>query len=380
MTKPTRTKKVELLEHLKSNDKGGFEPELTEEEDMGYRYPEANQVIGESSKDTIVMLDELTRGGFLNRHLVECIHLCPDCSRYTLNFREVCPECKKVNITLTDMIHHYSCSFVGAETKYKSVGTLECPKCDEELTHIGVDYEKVNTIYICESCDHNFEEPNISCKCLSCTVEYDISRVEERKIFRYELSPQGEQAAKERSLDVKHTGAQLFNEKFGVYSLEMFEEQMEIEFYRSKRYERPLTLLLAQPSSGNGGVTSGNDDKIRGTNWTGKRLANIFESEIRRADFFAAMEDYQFAFLLSDTDIEGALVLARRLKQAVESQEDLETVEKSKLYIGMSGIEGRENPEMFLEQARKRLDRSKNRDEPDIQYPETHGSTPQETK
>ncbi len=358
--------KLELLKQLSNGNLDVLEPELTGSVDTGYRYPDVDALFDLDSATSISMLEELAGDGFLNRELVDRIHLCPDCGRYTLNFREVCPDCRTVRITLTDMIHHYSCGNVGPEIKHKVGSKLICTKCDTELQHIGIDYEKVNTLYYCDNCGNKFEDPEVSCRCLSCGEEHDISSVEERKIHLYELSSQGTRSVEQQSLELAQSGPALFDEDIDVFSFEMFREQLSIEFHRAKRYDRPGTLLLAEPVPVELSL-----DQMETAMEAGeyindmKRLAEIFKDETRTADFLAVYQDRQFAMILSETDREGAGVFARRLTSRLEDGER-PFEHQWKLHVGLTEMSDAEDPDHLMEETIARLQEARHQDESTI--------------
>lgn len=365
---PQDQKKLNLLERLNEDDPELIEPELTSEADLGYRFPVAESLLDTDTAGTLETLEGLARDGFLERQLYERIHLCPECERFTLNFREVCADCNSVRITLTDMIHHYSCGNIGPELNFRMGSKLVCTKCDDELQHIGVDYEKVNTLYYCEHCGDKFEEPNISCRCLSCGAENDISRVEERDIHQYTLSSRGVRAVEEQSLEMADTGAALFDEDYDIFSFEMFREQLSIEFHRARRYDRANTLLIAEPVPVGNGSEGMGEQGMNDHSADMRRIADILKNHIRGADFLATIEDRQFAMILSDTDLEGAMVLARRLKSSVESGDETAFDREWNLYIGLADMTASEDPDRLMEETLNELLRAKENDEDGIRH------------
>lgn len=94
--------------------------------------------------------------------------------------------------------------------------------------------------------------------------------------------------------------------------------QFQKEFDRSRRYERPLSILM---------IDLDNFKKINDTyghqtgDQTLEAVARILSSRSRIHDICARYGGEEFAVLLPETDVEGAMVIAERLRKAIEEHE-----------------------------------------------------------
>jgi DNA-directed RNA polymerase subunit RPC12/RpoP len=111
------------------------------------------------------------------------------------------------------MIHHFVCAHVAPEKDFKKEEHLECPKCDKHLRHIGIDYDKPSTIYSCNSCSHEFQNPGMLSLCLDCGTENKLEELLQKTIGNYALTQIGEQFL------FKGNGEQALNRNSHVESL-----------------------------------------------------------------------------------------------------------------------------------------------------------------
>lgn len=94
--------------------------------------------------------------------------------------------------------------------------------------------------------------------------------------------------------------------------------QFQKEFDRSRRYERPLSLLM---------IDLDNFKKVNDTyghqigDQTLESVARILSSRSRIHDICARYGGEEFAVLLPETDLAGAKVIADRLRKAIEGHE-----------------------------------------------------------
>lgn len=100
--------------------------------------------------------------------LVAITHVCPKCYDKGLLYMETCPKCGSIDVEEHNMIHHFRCANISPEKTYVKEGKLICPKCMQELHHIGVDYDRPTTSYTCNSCNINFSNAQVICECETC--------------------------------------------------------------------------------------------------------------------------------------------------------------------------------------------------------------------
>jgi len=122
----------------------------------------------------------------------------------------------------------------------------------------------------------------------------------------------------------------------GLYDHKYFKLRLEEELERSKRYLRPLSLLMVDVDhfkeyNDTHGHIDGDEVLIN--------LAEIFKRFTRKVDIIARYGGEEFAIVLPETKREGAGVLAERLRKAVASTE-LKDDRKITVSIGIGFFDG----------------------------------------
>jgi diguanylate cyclase (GGDEF)-like protein len=102
----------------------------------------------------------------------------------------------------------------------------------------------------------------------------------------------------------------------GLKNHRAFQEQLEREFLRASRYQRPLSLLLLDVDL----FKSYNDTfgHLRGDEVL-QRVAQILQETSRKSDCVARYGGEEFVVILPDTDQEAALQAGERLCHAIEA-------------------------------------------------------------
>ncbi|GET28247.1 hypothetical protein SD074_04490 [Prolixibacter sp. SD074] len=187
---------TKLFRYMYTRDKA-LSPEVDVMAHMGYEYPliRLHYPAGESME----MLKILRRGtdnDFFQGTFVDKTHICPSCHSGHLNLREVCTQCASAHISSENLIHHFVCAYMGPEGDFMTKQGLVCPKCNRQLRHIGVDYDKPSVIYRCHDCRHEFQEPDITALCLNCKTLTPVENLKEIVLDKYVLTDLGRDAAR----------------------------------------------------------------------------------------------------------------------------------------------------------------------------------------
>jgi diguanylate cyclase (GGDEF)-like protein len=101
----------------------------------------------------------------------------------------------------------------------------------------------------------------------------------------------------------------------GLYNHRTFHELLASELARSRRYLRPLSLMMIdiddfkQFNDRNGHPTG--DIALRKVGW-------LFREKTRRCDFVCRYGGEEFAIIVPETDLEGARTVAQRLRAAID--------------------------------------------------------------
>jgi len=99
-----------------------------------------------------------------------------------------------------------------------------------------------------------------------------------------------------------------------LYNYRYFKKALELEVLRSQRYHSPLSLVLFDADD----FKHYNDTNGHmGGNKALKKLAAIIQRSVREVDVVARFGGEEFAILLPETNKQGALTIADRIRQAV---------------------------------------------------------------
>ena len=169
-----------------------------------YRYPLAEQILKASSAETIDVLEDLAEHDLLTRVVVDRLFLCPTCGGCRVPAKELCPECKSPDVGTQDSIHHFQCGYVGPEGRFISNGRAICPKCHDELRHIGVEYNRPGRVLSCHECGHWASEPYLCAWCIDCDEHYSPELLKGTRVSRFRVTRSGLQAALAGRWDTYH--------------------------------------------------------------------------------------------------------------------------------------------------------------------------------
>jgi hypothetical protein len=164
---------------------------------IGYNFPELSVSFDEDEEPQVLdALDWAEKEGLIWPDFQERIYVCASCSGGFLSFREVCPQCKSSNIEGEDLVHHFPCAYIGplSDFQMEDSSVLNCPKCNKDLHHIGVDYDKPSIINHCNNCDSIFQDIYVKAKCLNCENDMDVQYLKSRNINSYKLTKKGRQS------------------------------------------------------------------------------------------------------------------------------------------------------------------------------------------
>jgi GGDEF domain-containing protein len=296
-------------------DGGVIDPESDLSSPLGYGYPTVEEFFDLSSQSAVNLLEDLARQNFLERSLEDRIHVCPECEWYTLNFQEVCPTCHDIDIDIQEVIHHFSCAYVGAWTEFREGSDLVCPKCDEQLRNIGMDYEKPSETYVCNACENVFTESDVQARCLRDGTLTPVEDLSLSSVYTYRLTDMVERALEQGRLYGLDVDSLLFEGDTRMVRREFFLFELDREITRARRYDTELSLVMfwfdALELISTGSRTP-DDQSLQ------EELLDSAVETLRDLDLVCSLERGLGVLLLPETGTEGAGVAARRVKSKLE--------------------------------------------------------------
>lgn len=287
-----------ILRYLHSRELKSLKPFLNPKSVYGYDYPFLGVLFNSNSsaaRDLVDFLKNLEKENFLKASFTDITYLCGNCHASHLLYREVCPACASANVSQKDLIHHFSCAYVGPKDDFVTDShDLECPKCDKLLKHIGVDYDKPSFISTCNECEHVFQDVLISAKCTSCTKENEIDKLLKKEIKTYQVMS--------KSLFAAEHGVYAFNVSLdtiqGTVPIDVFRIMLSYEIERIKLANIESNLACIKLLD----ITQvfeklGKETKL--SIWAD--LVRIIRSTIKKSDILSFDSAYTLLFSLNET-------------------------------------------------------------------------------
>ncbi|MFO8007740.1 MAG: response regulator [Candidatus Brocadiia bacterium] len=279
---------------------------------LGYAYPTVQEKLELDGSEALQLLEGLEAEGFLDARLADKVHLCPACGWHTLNFVEVCPRCRGIDIGLQQVIHHFSCAYVGPISEFRQGVDLVCPKCDEQLRHMGLDYEKPSDTYVCNECRHVFTESEVEAHCLRCGHVTPAAEVRPTRVNAFTATRKADRAAQYGRLHGLDIHSVLFEDRSRTFRRDYLTFEIGREIYRARRYGTPLSLVLLS--------VEGIEEAAGEAASRLEAESEVFEAvaeELRDLDVVSALQGGMAAVLLPETNLDAAVHVAERVRDLI---------------------------------------------------------------
>jgi diguanylate cyclase (GGDEF)-like protein len=217
------------------------------------------------------------------------------------------------------MIHHFSCGHVDSLDSFRQGTDLVCPKCDQTLRHIGIDYEKPSDYFKCESCRAIVPDPAVELECLVCGLICKPEDTVEKNIYSYEFSEFAWEAVRSGKILGLDIGSLLYDQHTNLYNKQYFEIELKRELIRMRRYKSEFTLVLARIEK---------IDEIQKNHpgrftWYVNSIFKALTQDLRELDTTCVWESNTLGIILSETNLEGALIVVNRINKNIQSLEYL---------------------------------------------------------
>lgn len=318
-------------------------PIISRESMIGYAFPFISLFY--KSTEAVALLTNLQKArerNFMSFRLVDYIHLCKSCSGNYLNFRECCPKCNSIDIEAHDMVHHFVCAHVAPEKDFKKEDGLECPKCDKNLRHIGIDYDKPSVIYSCNTCSHEFQNPGMLSLCMDCGTENKLEELLQKTIGSYAITQKGEQLLfDKKSVDVAKRIDH--SEDIGSLSVSLFKILLDQEIKRVKATRG--SSLFASVEFRNNQLQLFNEAAKKGLM---KEIGQIIKSYLKDTDVLSSSSFNQYYILLPETkenQLERLELIEYNLSKLLS---DNLKEEKQKIDISIHKISGQDSLKRYF--------------------------------
>ena len=195
--------KLRAVCELRDGEYNAFEPSIDETGTVSY--PFARRHLDDRDGEPVTFLEELAERGILDSQFQHKVYVCPDCSAEGMQYSSGCPHCGSVHATQESTAVHTTCEQTletdlhmdpdpAEENEETEDGEKQeyCPGCEEPLT--PEDLESIRQ-YRCHDCESWFESPIHRLWCRECSRVYAPSDAREQPLYRYPLTPAGEEWA-----------------------------------------------------------------------------------------------------------------------------------------------------------------------------------------
>ncbi|MFU8868353.1 hypothetical protein [Natronococcus sp.] len=185
---------------------GAFEPDISD--DGSVSYSAVAELLDGTDDDPAAVLERFAARGVLADEFVSKVYVCPECATEGLQYTTVCPACGDPRAVEATVLEHV-CGYTGPESEFESETGYRCPECEQDLE--SVDIEK-RLQYSCRECSESFDVPEDRLRCRECSSMFPPLETIERVLYRYTLTPEGEQWL-DRQQAARQTAAEVLEER-----------------------------------------------------------------------------------------------------------------------------------------------------------------------
>lgn len=310
----------------------------------GFVYPLIEPLFPVRDTGALDTLDFLYQQRLLSGYFNDRAYFCSQCDSAFLNFKETCPHCSSDDIKSNELIHHFKCAYVGEISEFRHEEELICPKCDGQLKHIGVDYDKPSVIHRCNQCTHQFQDPVTIASCYNCGHRSEPENQTKRDIQAYTVSAIGNNAA---NYGMEALFIRFLKTEIQIQSFETFTAILQMERARIERYkEPPSTLVLIQLRD----VAQLHAKFGRRAREIFAELSAAFKTMLRDSDVITARNESIFLVIMTQTNEQNARHAAGRLQRSIAELLKNNLQFESEMFVEVRGIDKETNLSRILEQ------------------------------
>ena len=125
--------------------------------------------------------------GIFQPMIVDRVYVCPRCGGMP-SVRNGCRSCGSIHIAAHQLIHHFSCSYVGKATEFHRNGEFRCPRCQAEGLVVGESVEQLAGPCHCLDCSWSDTGTDLFGQCISCQHRFRLQDAAERELIGYHVN------------------------------------------------------------------------------------------------------------------------------------------------------------------------------------------------
>ena len=172
-----------LLRHMLKQDH-----ELVPEYDqnVGFRYPQAEQFLVGPVTETLYTIRKLYEAGVLLKKYRDKAVACPSCLSPAVSVTYYCISCSSSNLEKHRAWRHVKCGFTDSEELFFQDGESRCPKCRKPVEKS--DLQEAGATFHCRTCGESFEKPTWMHHCKKCKFNFTLNEASFIDVYSYVLS------------------------------------------------------------------------------------------------------------------------------------------------------------------------------------------------
>ena len=299
---------IKMLRFSFSRDKE-LKPVKDRHHIIGFKYPILSLSLGDdNARMQIQTVHEAVEKEFFKAEYVDRLHLCSNCSSGFLNYKELDPETNSSHLETENLIHHFTCAYIGPESDFIRGDQYTCPKCNKTLRHIGVDYDKPSVMYHVVGSDRYFQEPVMKAECMNCGHQNEVEGLQQYDVYNLTLTEEGKEEA------IQPKGSQSVQDVVysGFITYSTFGTFLRYEIERVKTSSRNSSIGLIRLN-----ITSKMEAEL-GTRYV-KIIEEIssFISNNTDSSCILSRSMHSFFILFPDTPLEKCQMKIEKIKLAV---------------------------------------------------------------
>ncbi|MGQ9479536.1 MAG: TackOD1 domain-containing metal-binding protein [Thermoproteota archaeon] len=163
-------------------------------------YPEAEKIMGASSKIVREILEKLAEEEILSEDPSTVMAICPYCGDNRFTVELACPRCESTRLKMGAAIEHLECGYIGFEEDFRN---MVCPKCGKRMRALGIDYRKPGILYRCLSCKEFTGEPRKRYTCLKDRHVFYEDEVVSREVYSFRFNAEKKSFIEKWIMDLK---------------------------------------------------------------------------------------------------------------------------------------------------------------------------------
>jgi Lrp/AsnC family transcriptional regulator for asnA, asnC and gidA len=177
-----------LIKRMLSGSLEELRPVIDSVSRLGFRYPEAEDLLEKPPEDTVERLEQLRRAGILEGEILETMLTCTGCESPALQPQYQCLTCSSNRLLRHEVIEHFECGYLAPKTEFHNgKNGLECPQCHEALKGEGQDF-KSGYAFQCLDCDTVAANPRMAFRCIHCQTVASALEMPQRPMYVYRLN------------------------------------------------------------------------------------------------------------------------------------------------------------------------------------------------